>query len=267
MARFLRDEQVSNLTIDPEAVSSLVDVFMSRGTSMPEFVLQQESQPTNVFLSFTIRFDEKGYRVFDKDQLLHYFQEATEVERILFELTSGESISTNRAVGSYLDLRLDSSENVTCFLTVSSDNEDWVNGSFAAVKEELVKYGNRHSWVKNPWVDLLIQMTGLFLGFFVSLWGASQIAPKLTIENAFLISFLVVLLVFSNLWTPINQKLRGIVYRAFPTIRFYRPKKDGLHWLYQALVGGIVVAASLYLLSWAFTYVGEILGAFIESDA
>ena len=268
MARFLRDEQVSNLTIDPDRLAALVDVFAKRGTSMPEYEQPQADEAPDVFLNYTIRFDQKGYRVFDKEQLLRYFQQATEVERIVFELASGEAIRTNRAVGSLIDLRLDKNENVTCFLTVTSDDEDWVNGSFSAIKESLNKCINRHSWVRNPWVDFLIQVTGIFLGFLVSLWGASKIAPMLTIENAFLISFLLVLLVFSNLWTPINQRMRVIVNRVFPIIRFYRPDKDRLHWLYQAIVGGIVVAVSLYCLGVAFTYVGKMLGAFVgNSDA
>ena len=37
------------------------------------------------------------------------------------------------------------------------------------------------------------------------------------------------------------------MFRAFPTISFYRPDKDRLHWLKQAVIAGIVVGAALYL--------------------
>ena len=77
------------------------------------------------------------------------------------------------------------------------------------------------------------------------------------------ISFVLVLLLFSNLWTPIRAKLMEIVSKVFPPIRFHRKDRDTLHWLGQALVGGVVVAVALYLLNWAFTYAGQILGQFI----
>lgn len=267
MARFLRDEQVSNLTIDSEVLSQLVEVFTNRVTSMPEFVALAENETSDPLLFFTIRFDEKGYRVFDKEELLRYFEQASKVERIHFNLSSGESIRTNGLVGSALELRLDKNENATNYLTVTSDDENWVNSSFSAVKEALAKYKNRNFLVRNPWVELLVQLLGLFLGFAISLWAASKMAPSLAIENAFLISFLLVLLIFSNLWTPINQRLHRFVHMAFPTIRFYRSSRDRLHWLYQAIVGGVVVAATIYLLGLIFTYVGEILGGFVERGA
>ena len=265
MARYLRDEQVANLSIDPDAVSYLVDVFVARSATMPNFLKsqQQQDEPNNVFLRYTIRFDQKGYRVFDKNLLLRYFQDASEVERIIFELDCGKALRTNRDAGSFMELRLDKGWNTTNLLTVSSDDEDWVNGSFAALKEATQKYKNRNLWIRNPYVELLIQITGLFLGFLVSLWGASKVSPYLTIENAFLISFLLVLLIFSNLWTHINQRLYGFVFRAFPIIRFNRPERDRLNWLKQTVVGGIVVAVSLYVLNVAFAYVGKMLGAFI----
>jgi hypothetical protein len=233
---------------------------------MPERVKNPAGNPPNTLLTLTIRFDQKGYRVFDKQRLLALFHQAREVERVVFELVSGDALRSNRLLGSFIDLRLDKHENAVCFLTVSSDDENWVNGSFTDVREALQKYKNRNALIRNPWIELLIQVFGLFIGFIVSLWGAAKIAPHLTIDNAFLISFLLVLLLFSSLWSPIRGLLLRTVNRSFPTFRFYRPNKDRLHWLYQALVGGVVVAATLFLLSKAFSYIGFILGRFMETS-
>jgi hypothetical protein len=267
MASFLRDEQVSNLTIDSEAISNIANILSARLAIMPELLQRKDGEPPGAFLSYTIRFDQKGYRLFDREQLLHNFNQASDVERIIFELASGESIRSNRAVGSFLELRLDRGENVPCFLTVSSDDVDWMNGSFSVVKEELYKHRNRHSLIRNDWIKLLFQMGGVLIGFLISLWGASKIAPYLTIENAFLISFVLVLLVFSNLWSPINRMLRKGVNSVFPSIRFYRPDKERLLWLKQAIIAGIVVAATLYILGVAFKYIGKMLGLFVGKGA
>lgn len=265
MGQYLRDEQLSNFTIDDDALSQLVDIFENRQLSMPERVANPAGASPNTFLIMTIRFDEKGYRVFDKDRLLTLFHQARQVERVVFELISADALKSNRMLGSYIDLRLDKHEGVVCFLTVSSDDEDWVNGSFSAVREALQKYKNRNALIRNPLVELLIQLFGLFIAFIVSLWGAANIAPHLAIENAFLISFLLVLLLFSSLWGPIRGLLLKTVNRSFPTFRFYRADKDRLHWMYQAVVGGVVVAGTLFLLSKAFSYIGVVLGKFMEA--
>jgi hypothetical protein len=264
MAQYLRDKHVSDVVIDEAALSDLVDTFVAQGLSMPEYVPQPQGANPTVHLSFTIRFDERGYRVFDKQQLLQHFNQATVVERIIFELISTDALQSNRLMGSLIDLRLDTNETVPCFLTVTSDDEAWMRSSFAAVEEVLRKHRRSASrWVRNPLVDLLIQLTGLLVGFVLSLWGATKIAPFLAIDNAFLISFLLVLLVFSNLWIPINQRVRQYLNSVFPRIRFDRPSKDRFAWLYRTVIGGLVVAAALYVLGLLFSYAGSVLGNFI----
>jgi hypothetical protein len=264
MAKFLRDERIANLTIDTTALTHLAEVFLERGLLMPEYHVVEEEQPPPVLMFYTVRFDEKGYRVFEVNELLNCFQRANEVERVIYDLHSAESIKTNRTIGSYASLRLDNDENTACFLTVDSDDEEWVNGTFSAIREVLQRHKNRHSVFRNPVVDFLVQIFGLVFGFFISLWGATIIAPNLSIDNAFLISFVLVLLLFSNLWGPLKQKLQGAVFKSFPNIKFYRTKQDKSHWLVQALVGGVVVAVALYILSWVFSYIGGVLGVFVQ---
>ena len=121
--------------------------------------------------------------------------------------------------------------------------------------------------IRNAWVELLIQLFGVLIGFSLSLWGATKIEPYITIENAFLISFLLLLLIFSNLWAQIGVRLKLLLNYTFPSIKFYRAGKDRMHWLYQAIVGGLVVAGSLFLLNWIFKFVGKMLGAFVGADA
>jgi hypothetical protein len=138
-----------------------------------------------------------------------------------------------------------------------------MNGSLSLVQEILQKQANKHWLARNPLVELMLQLTGLFAGFLISLWGASSISPNLQIENAYLISFLLVLLVFSSLWGFINIRLRGMLSRVFPSIAFFRPHKARLDWLAQALVGGLMVAATIFIMNLGFNYVGRMLGAFV----
>jgi hypothetical protein len=265
MAHFLRDEILTNLTIDEEALTQISHVFAARAATMPEELNPPpRHEPPNFFLTYIIRFDNKGHRVFSLEDLLNYFRQANYVERILFTLESRIAVQTNRNIGSFIELRFDEKEPNTCILAVSSDAGDWADASFAAIKEVLNKRKNWNRWARSAWTQLLIQISGVFVGFLVSLWAASKIAPSLSIENPFLISFFLVLLIFSNLWVYINQRLHVLVNLVFPNLKFYRPHRDKMHWLLQAIIGGIVVAIMLYIINQMFAYIGKILGSFIS---
>ena len=264
MARYLRDEQIENITINSELLSQMHNELLRLSKSIPELEAEVDSE-TNVHLVYTIRFDQKGYRVFTINDLLTYFIQAQDVERIIVQIETKDSLNTNRIVGSFLDLRLDKTQ--VSFLTTSSDNEAWMKDAFSSIRDILLKNSNNYSYARNAWVELLIQIFGVFIGFALSLWGAKTISPSLTIENSFLISFLLILLIFSNLWAQIGIRLKWILNYSFPVINVHRADKDRLHWLTQAIVGGIVVAAALYLLNEVFSFMGKILGSFIGVNA
>lgn len=264
MAHFLRDEQLTDLTIDEEALKQIDAAFKSRLLSTPERESAEDASLPEVFISYVIRFDNKGYRVFLLEDVLAHFQEAGIVERVIFSLESAQSVKSSRLVGSYLELRLDVNNSSNCFLTATSDDSDWVDSSFSAVSEVLVKRKNRNALARSTWTQLIVQLSGVVLGFALSLWAGSKIAEHLEIENAFLISFLLVLLLFSNFWTYIAQSLYALVNRVFPNLRFLRPSRDRSHWLLQAIIGGVVVALTLYLLGLVLSYSGSVLGAFVK---
>lgn len=267
MAQYLKDEQLENVTVDEDVLSRIIDALFAQMASMPEFLHGQQNQnpqALDAMLIMTIRFDGKGYRVFSKEVLLNYFSAATNVERVIFELCSMRAIP-NKAVGSYLELRLDANEVSPSHLVSTSDNENWMNASFGAVREILNTCRNKYFLAKNPLVELILQVFGVFACFLFSAWAATLIAPSLNIENPFLMSFVLVLLVVSNLWGYVSLRLKAQIARVFPKISFFRPRKNRLHWILQAIVGGLIAALVLYLLGQAFTYMGRVLGFFVDA--
>jgi hypothetical protein len=60
----------------------------------------------------------------------------------------------------------------------------------------------------------------------------------------------------------INQHLQLLVNVLFPNLKFYRPHRDKMHWLLQVIVGGVVVAITLYIINQMFEYIGKILESF-----
>lgn len=267
MVHYLRDEQISNISINADSLAQLSAVFTDRAYALNASVPETDDGNNKAFLTYVIRFDNKGYRVFSLEDLLRYFQLAKEVERVLFTVETGQSLRSNRAIGTYLELRLDEKDPNTCFLTVTSDDRDWVDASFSAVHDVLTKCKNKNGWARTAGTQFGVQIIGVTLGFVLSLWAAARIAPRLAIENSFVIAFLFVLLMFSNVWTYLNQRILWLLNAAFPNLKFYRPDKERLHWLMQAIVGGIVFAIVMYVLGQAFSFLVDILSGFVRKGA
>ena len=269
MAKYLRDEYLANLTLTEDRLGQLDTVISSRRFTIPE---QEQAENTNntdspVFLFYIIRFDGKGYRVFSFNELIAYFRQSDSVERIIFTIESTSSLRSGRNVGSFCELRLDKSESSNSFMQVSSDDGDWVESTFSSIKDVLQKCRNKNGWIRGWWSQFAIQISGVFVGFLISLWAAFSVSSFVSIDNGFLIVFLFVLLLFSNLWGFLNQRILALVNSAFPNVRFYRPDRDKLHWILQALVGGLFVAVVLFLLNGLFGIAGRILGKFVSSGA
>ena len=264
MAYLLRDQHIANLSVDEDSLRQINAVFESCEKAINTDVPENDNTGKRAFLTYIIRFDNKGYRVFSLEYLLRYFHQAKHVERVIFTVETGESLRSGRQLGTFLELRLDEKDPNNCLLTVTSNDGDWVDSSFSAVQDVLVKCGNMNGWARTAWTQLGVQIVGVTLAFILSLWAAVKISPKLAIENSFIISFLFVLLIFSNTWTYLNQKIISFINALFPNLKFYRPRKDRVHWFMQAIVGGIALAVMLYILSWVFSYGGDILGSLVN---
>lgn len=270
MAVFVRDQSSSNLSIDVDNLTEINAVFTDRAEKLNSTVpgsvdsgkLAYASKP--VFFHYMIRFDNRGYRVFSFADLLRYFRQAKKVERVFFTVEDGQSVSSNRTVGTCLELRLDTQGANSCYLLATSDDKDWMDASFSAVQEIIDKCKNKHGWVRTAWTLLVVQIFGVLFGFFIGIWLALKISAHLVIENAFAISFLFVLLLFSNIWVYINQRLLLYINVLLPSLKFYRSDKDRMHWLIKKIIGAIVVAIIFLILTLLFSHFVNILGGFVK---
>ena len=194
-----------------------------------------------------------------------YFEEAKNVERVIFTVETGESLNSNRLIGAYMELRLDAKDHNASSLVVTADDKNWVDTSFSTIQDVLKSSKNKNGYLRTPWTQLAVQIIGVMLGFILSLWAAQKISPNLSIENPLLISFVFVLLLFSNIWTFLNTKILSFIDKQFPNVKFYRSGKDKINWVINVGGTAIIGAAVLYLLGKSFTFMGEILGSFINN--
>ena len=264
MAKYLRDEHLKNITINEQSLELINSFLIERGISTNREVEQANGSEDDILrLTYIIRFDNRGYKLTDYNDVKKYFSQADKIERIIFTLDSNTSERTNRMYGTYYETRFDSIDPNNTYIQVASDDGDAVDAVFSGLKEIINKGKNNNGHIRNTWSQLLVQIFGVAVGFLISLIAGLKASPHLNIENSFVISFLFAFLIFSNAWGFINQQLLRFLDFAFPNVRFVQPNKNSWHWLAQALVGGLVVALTLLFISGIFEWVGKILGQFI----
>jgi hypothetical protein len=289
MGQFLRDQKLQNLNIDEAALDSLNAVFVARVTAknaqlLPPQVQQAAPQaaaatqpggpgaPPNpaqvlqkvAFPSYVIRFDDKGYRFMNFADVKQHYIDANEVERVIFMVDSGEHRQTSGFYGTQLELRLDARDGNACYLTVTADDKQWVDATFTALMDVLAKQRNASGWMRTPWTGALVQLFGVFVGLLFSVWAALIIAPNLSIDNAFAVSFIFALLIYSNVWGYLNAQILRLLDLAFPNLRFKRKEKEGYRWLIRGVVVGLLVAFGLYILKQFLSLVGYLLSSLLK---
>ena len=190
---------------------------------------------------FTLRYDEQGERTFARDHLLSKYASAHKIERLILNLETEQSLRTNRNTGTFVEVTFDP-VNPNCFLTVTSDDQAWVETIFTRLSAIIDKCRNHNGKVRNGVVHFLIQTVGVALCFFLSIAASRRLAPLILTENSQLLAFLFVFLVSANVWGYAQNLAFRMLSYVFPNIRFVRKGREHLHWLWQALVGAIVLA-------------------------
>lgn len=79
MAHFLRDQQISNVSLTEDNLVQISSAFEDRAVMLNANVPDNDGGDKWAFLTYIIRFDNKGYRVFSIEDLLMYFRNAKSV--------------------------------------------------------------------------------------------------------------------------------------------------------------------------------------------
>lgn len=265
MGTFLRDQHIKNVSVNEELLQQ-INRFLCERESSTNALLEEKgaAQDDFLLLNYIVRFDSRGYKLTDFSDVKKYYSQASNVERIIYTLDSNRAISSNKQQGTSIELRFDSNDPNNTYIQISSDDGDLVDSVFCGLLEILKKYQNHNGKIRNAWTQVLIQTLGVGLGFVASLIIALKVYPFVKIESAFVITFLFTFLVFSNTWGYINQQLLNLVNRLFPNIRFIRAGRYRWTWVWQSLVGGLIVAFALLIINGILDWVIKILSTYVQ---
>ena len=262
MAFFLRDKQVLNVEVDEVRLRQFIQLFQGFHATVTAGMTPEQAA-AEWFLSYIIRFDEKGYRVFTQTEVVDLFNQAHTVERVVVTLDSRESLSSNRQTGTWAELKVDAFSPGNSWLQVTSDHRGNVDAAFCAVEEALESSKTWFRFVRTGPARFAIQLVAIIITFAASLWGASVIASSLTVQNAFPLAFLFVFVLLSNAWTFVHPWALRRLDRLFPNIYFKRANREPWTWLWQALVASVVFAVLTALALVMFNYIASSLSPFL----
>ena len=261
MSKYLIDLFLRNLTIEQTALKKINEDISEIQTKVNTDLGQQSSPGPNTKLkqldiAYIIRFDGKGYRLTDFDQVIKYFSDANNIERIFITADSLES--KNSAAGKRIEIRLDPGNASNCYLVVEDDDKDWVDAVFAKLKDRISKYSNKNWIVQNQIMAMFVQIIGVVFVFFLSCWVAVKLSPLLALKEGLYFVFLATFLLLSNLWTFTYGWILRLINRHWPIIEF----KDRTGWIgyWQNFVVGIAIL----VLSWMFRYLIHTSGAIFK---
>ncbi len=260
MSQFLRDEYLKNFSITEDSLhkinEDIVEITNRANEELRTRYNDDEFKNHCLFRSYIIRFDGKGFQLFEFEKAMRYFEDAKRVERFIFAVDSLRGMTINRLSGKSIDLRLDATDQNNCKLIVQDDDSNWVDAVFCKLKERLTRYKNTNGIVRNRWVPFFIQIIGVVVGFLLSLWVAIKVAPMVVIDNALAFCFIIAFLLFSNTWTVLFEIAIKLLNYFWPNISF---KSNGtLHWLVQALISAAFVSMFLFGIGKLFAYLMEI---------
>lgn len=262
MPKLLRNEFLKNISLDLPRLNQinavLKDIAINTNGTLKS---QGKAQETLVLHSYVIRYDNKGFLLNDFSTVLKHYENSQKIERIVFYLVSDESTSSNLIRGKNIELKLDANDPNNCSLAVQDDDTYWVDSSFTKIMEKLNEFKNKHYLIRNNFTVFIVQISGVLIGFFLSLWIAKKVSPLLSLEYPFTISFILSFLLFANAWTFLNPQIINILNYRFPNILL---KTSKFVYLTQSILVATFVSVFLAVSSKVLTLAYQLLKSFLK---
>jgi hypothetical protein len=79
------------------------------------------------------------------------------------------------------------------------------------------------------------------------------VAPYINISNSFAFTFIIIILISSNIWTGVYAIILSTINTLWPKISFKNNQK--LIWLWQTLFGGAIFAIVVWMLIGFSTFI------------
>ena len=248
MISTLRDENLRNITVSEIALKEIDDKLR---VTVLEANNATSDENKKLWISYIIRFDKKGRSFLNFENAMECYKTARNIERFIFTVECYQSFQ-NRLFGKSVDIRFDGYDINYCRLAVQGDDTNWVDNLYPSLIDIIKKYKNYHFIIRTSTTPFLVQIVGVLLGILLSIKGAHWLSPRLKTEYAIPFSFVIVFLLFSNIWTYLYAALLRGIDKVWPNIIFKEKQNILLiilKWMMNIMLGFIFLAGVKSLFS------------------
>ncbi len=264
MPSFLRDVLVRNVVVNDDAIRELHAIFIERVTAHNQ-ATQGDDQKLNPI--YVVRFDGRGYRTFSAEEAWSFYKNADSVERLVLQAESPIGIRTNHMIGGQIEIRLDADRKGNSHIIVGGESKDWVEATFSALETQLIRRRNlATALIRTPWTILVLQLLGILVGILVALWLATLSAPFVQgVEYPRAVSFAFWFLVYSNLWTYLQQQALDVIDTMFPNVRLSRSGDPLIQTVLRKSIEAAAVALFLWVLAWSTKWATSVIAPLLTA--
>ena len=265
---YRRDLNIINVSVSLENLKELNEKFIEIQNSLKKENIQLASGIQNdVHLSYVIRYDNKGMRLSNFEDLEHHFNKAKNIEKINVTVETSENIGLNRISGTYAELNLDQSNQTLNILACHTTNnlENWINNSFLTINDILQNLKNKNGFINNYITILFFKLLWILVSSFISLFIAIRIYKNINLPYSFLIIFIIIFSLFLAISNHlINPTYSLLINKLFPNIKFITKQKNS-GWIIQNIINVIVGTVLLFVLGLILSPIFNIINEFIFS--
>ncbi|OQX87530.1 MAG: hypothetical protein B6D55_02940 [Candidatus Omnitrophica bacterium 4484_70.2] len=241
MKTTLRDEYLKNITVSENMLLELNNKIVEIINKINK---TETDDQRKLWLTYIIRFDKKGKSVFTYDEAISCYKNAKIIERFIFSVDCWHSFQ-NKMFGKSVNIGFDILDINNCRLVVQGDDGLWVDSTYSALVDIIKKSKNLNFIAQNSFTPFLVQIAGVIIGVLLSIKGAQWLEPRLKIQYALPFAFIIVFLLFSNIWTYLYPALLRCINKLWPNITF-KEKQNNLtiviRWAMNILLGAIFLA-------------------------
>lgn len=241
MKSTLRDESLRNLTVSE---SRLREINNKLWSIIDEENNKQSEDNKKLWISYIIRFDKKGRSLLNFEEAIACYKNARNIERFIFSVVCLQSFR-DRLFGKSIDINFDKLDINNCRLAVQGDDASWVDSTYSSTMDIIKKCKNLNIIFRSFATPFLVQIAGVFFGILLSIRGAQWLEPRLKIQYALPFAFVIVFLLFSNIWTYLYAVLLRGIDRIWSNIVFKEKQNIFMivrNWMINIILGFIFLA-------------------------
>ena len=234
------------LTFDDRAIESLIKLANRVRTE-----IEASAKNAITLMTFLIRKDNETIATYRWEEFLRVYEQANKIHSVEIHVKDyATPQQSNRSISIKLQTatspELNEAVNV---ISVVGEDPTWVDGIYSAFQNAVGRLKNRHFFWYRTSVLAIAQILAVLTFTIYSVFLGQKMARFIPINNPEVYTFIVFLLLFSNIWSYASNVLLGFIQKRNPVVELINkpPSTLGLT-IFWSIVTGVIGSAIWFVI-------------------